>query len=93
TLVNNKIVDVLWFVGWRNASIYAPFEKDADNPMMRLFLPYKDDAQVGLNYNVETKRIEYDHLESLFGLPENAGLDKFPMALMKDLFGKSAEIY
>ncbi|MBK9633598.1 MAG: hypothetical protein IPO64_03540 [Bacteroidetes bacterium] len=79
TLVNNKIVDVLWFKDGEMPRFGAPFfEKDADNPMMRLFLPYKDDAQVGLNYNVETKRIEYDHLESLFGLPENVGSDKIP---------------
>lgn len=79
TLVNNKIVDVLWFKDGTIPRFGAPlFEKDADDHMMRLFLSYKEDAQVGLNYNIETKRIEFDHLESLYGLPENEGSDKIP---------------
>lgn len=79
TLENHKIVDVLWFKDGTLPRFGAPlFEKDADNPMMRLFISYKDDAQVGLNYNIDTKRIEFDHLESLFGLPESEGSDKIP---------------
>lgn len=79
TLMNKKIVDVLWFKDADSPRFGAPlFEKEIDDPFMRLVISYKEDAQVGLNYNLETKRIEFDHLESLYELPEQNGSDKIP---------------
>ncbi|MBX7224540.1 MAG: hypothetical protein K1X55_00785 [Chitinophagales bacterium] len=79
TLVNRKYIDVLWFKDGQPRFGAPVFQTgNGDELSMRFVLEYKDDAQVGLNLNIEEERIEYDHLEALMGLPPLIGSDKVP---------------